>query len=553
LNVGESGLSGSTVTLTGIDQLGNSVSQSATTGAGGAFSFGNLEPSNAAGYTITQTVEPAGTLQGKTNAAGSLGGTPGSDIFSAIAVSAGQNGRNYNFGELAPVSVSGTVFVDSNRNGSLDPGEAGLGGVVVTLRNSKGNVVATSTTAQGNYDFANLPPGNYTLIETLPQGYGQSTPTSIVATVPVGGLTQQNFGLTTSLLAGFVYLDSNHNGAKDPGEPGIFGAIVSLTGTDAAGHAVSRQTTTGPDGSYVFTGLLAGTYTLSETDPPGFIHGQDSTDAPGANVSTRILSQIVVNPGSVGFVKNDFAVFTTSAGQGFASSVVASSVQDPMVLPTVISKLELLSSSADLMTDVAFVNHLFQSLLGRSPDIDGLNSLTMMLMAGFPREQITREIWQSPEHRGLEVDQYYQTYLHRLPDPAGRAGWVNSFLAGASEISVAQLFLTSAEYVATHQSNFSFVTGLYVDVLGRAPDAAGLAAAQAALQSGVNRAALAGTFLTSTEVDRDLVDRYYAQFLGRNADASGEQAFVALLQNQTLSPEAVGEIFLDSGEYYSKK
>jgi hypothetical protein len=64
---------------------------------------------------------------------------------------------------------------------------------------------------------------------------------------------------------------------------------------------------------------------------------------------------------------------------------------------------------------------------------------------------------------------------------------------------------------------------------------------------------LAGTFLTSTEVDRDLVDRYYAQFLGRNADASGEQAFVALLQNQTLSPEAVGEIFLDSGEYYSKK
>jgi hypothetical protein len=143
--------------------------------------------------------------------------------------------------------------------------------------------------------------------------------------------------------------------------------------------------------------------------------------------------------------------------------------------------------------------------------------------------------------------------LHRLPDPAGRAGWVNSFLAGASEISVAQLFLTSAEYVATHQSNFSFVTGLYVDVLGRAPDAAGLAAAQAALQSGVNRAALAGTFLTSTEVDRYLVDRYYAQFLGRNADASGEQAFVALLQNQTLSPEAVGEIFLDSGEYYSKK
>jgi SOS response regulatory protein OraA/RecX len=176
----------------------------------------------------------------------------------------------------------------------------------------------------------------------------------------------------------------------------------------------------------------------------------------------------------------------------------------------------------------------------------------MMLLAGTSRQEVARDIWQSAEHRGIEVDQIYQTYLHRNADPVGRAAWVNAFLAGATEVSVVEMILNSAEYQSTHQSDLSFVTGLYVDVLGRAPDAGGLAIWQQALQNGVSRSAVAEAFLTSGEADRDLVDRFYAEFLQRNADAAGEQGFVRALQNRQLSPEAVAEIFLASNEYFSK-
>jgi hypothetical protein len=52
--LGETGLAGSTVTLTGTDDLGNAVNLSFTTTAGGAYSFSNLRPSGAAGYQLTQ-------------------------------------------------------------------------------------------------------------------------------------------------------------------------------------------------------------------------------------------------------------------------------------------------------------------------------------------------------------------------------------------------------------------------------------------------------------------------------------------------------------------
>src|SRR5205085_1549914 len=49
----ESGIAGATITLTGTDDRGNAVNLSTTTAAGtGAYSFTNLRPSNATGYTI---------------------------------------------------------------------------------------------------------------------------------------------------------------------------------------------------------------------------------------------------------------------------------------------------------------------------------------------------------------------------------------------------------------------------------------------------------------------------------------------------------------------
>jgi hypothetical protein len=61
-------------------------------------------------------------------------------------------------------SISGRVINDLNGNGRLESGEPGLSGVLGTL---SGRASATAlTNAQGEFNFTNLPPGDYRLTET---------------------------------------------------------------------------------------------------------------------------------------------------------------------------------------------------------------------------------------------------------------------------------------------------------------------------------------------------------------------------------------------------
>jgi hypothetical protein len=165
---------------------------------------------------------------------------------------------------------------------------------------------------------------------------------------------------------------------------------------------------------------------------------------------------------------------------------------------------------------------------------------------------IATGFWDSEEHRGLEVDQLYVTYLHRAADAFGRAFWVNSLLGGASEDQVAEGFLTAAEYRQAHAGTDAYLTGLYADVLGRAPDAAGLDYWQAAAQSGQSPAQLADGFLGSLEADEQRVNGYYRNYLGRDADSAGAQAWLSLLQSGQLSPAQVGQAFLASDEFFAR-
>ncbi len=90
------GLSGTTVTLTGTDSLGNSVSLSTTTDNNGAWSFANLAAGN---YTITET-PPTGNYfdDVANNQIGTAGGTTSNNQFS-VALGAGVNGTGYVFND----------------------------------------------------------------------------------------------------------------------------------------------------------------------------------------------------------------------------------------------------------------------------------------------------------------------------------------------------------------------------------------------------------------------------------------------------------------------
>ena len=158
-------------------------------------------------------------------------------------------------------SVSGVVFHDTNANGVLDSGESGLGGVIVGLSNGS----QKTTAADGSYSFTDLVAGSYTVTSSGKTGFFATPYSSPVEsrTTSVGpSVTGLNFGLSYETIEGAVFHDINANGVFDSGETGLGGVIVSLSN--------GSQKTTAADGSYSFTNLIGGTYTVTSNGKSGF-------------------------------------------------------------------------------------------------------------------------------------------------------------------------------------------------------------------------------------------------------------------------------------------
>ena len=59
-----------------------------------------------------------------------------------------------------------------------------------------------------------------------------------------------------------------------------------------------------------------------------------------------------------------------------------------------------------------------------------------LLGNGTPRAAVVDSIWESAEHRGVQVDSFYQTFLDRAADAEGRQFYVDSMIGGMSEEAV---------------------------------------------------------------------------------------------------------------------
>ncbi len=312
----EQGLPSVTVTLTGTSDQG-AVSTQTTTNASGFYSFTGLRPGS---YTITKT-HPNGYVDGKTTV-GTLAGQSATNVISGVTMPPDVNDINNNFGELLPLSsLSGYVYADTVgfNDGIKEPTEAGISGVTVTLTGNSavGSVdVATTTDSNGFYQFTNLQPGNYTITETHPTGWidgkdtigtpgGTTNPDQFTNINLAGGVngTNNNFGeIVYAQLSGTVFYDGSatgyDNGVQDPGEPGIAGVALQLTGTDIDSNAVSLTTTTNANGNYSFGNLAPGTYTINETQPANYLPGKLTVGSLGGQQSSNEFSAITLAAGA---------------------------------------------------------------------------------------------------------------------------------------------------------------------------------------------------------------------------------------------------------------
>ena len=271
--------------------------------------------------------------------------SPGAGVatVASITITAGASAANYNFGGLGS-GLSGSVYVDRNGNGQRDAGEPGIPGVSVSISGvaATGDDICTLivctlvTDAAGGYWFQNLP-GSDAAGYRISEQSQASTPLSnwmdgaerlgtvngaAAGTVfpdafhaVVVGASQlgegYDFGERGSSLAGRIYLDLDSSGAFSAGDTPLVGQTVTLSGTLASGGNIcaflsslsparSCVLTTDANGEYVITDLPAGTYTLTETQPAGYLDGPETVGSAGGSAASSSISAISLGAGVLG-------------------------------------------------------------------------------------------------------------------------------------------------------------------------------------------------------------------------------------------------------------
>lgn len=316
------------VTLKLLNADGTDTGRRAVTDERGYYQFSNLGPGT---YSVME-IHPTEWLDG-IDTPGNVGGiaadSPG-DMISQITLDFGTDAVEYNFGELLPGSIRGTVYVSTTPDCGCDSEKPGLAGVKIELLNDQGQIVATTTTdADGNYAFDNLLPGTYSVrqiqpIEYFDGGYkigsggGDEAGPNRITSIFVGSgsdLVKYDFcEVPPADLSGYVFIDGApilvggtipsdlsvfRDGQRTPDDTPLAGVVLELrdgiTGQPIYADATLPgyygpgpiRVVTDARGFYEFKGLAAGSYAVVQIQPEGLL---DGIDTPGS------LGGLAVNP-----------------------------------------------------------------------------------------------------------------------------------------------------------------------------------------------------------------------------------------------------------------
>lgn len=148
--------------------------------------------------------------------------------------------------------VTGTVFLDANRDNELDDGEHVLPGEHLTLRDGSGSYVrSTSTDGIGHYSFT-VPLGEYHL-DVSGSRYGGAS--RDVRLTREGEQVGADFAKVGAPVAGQLWQESNANAVRDEHDVPVAGRTIRIVGVN-----YHRRTTTTADGRFRFPDVPAGSY-----------------------------------------------------------------------------------------------------------------------------------------------------------------------------------------------------------------------------------------------------------------------------------------------------
>lgn len=276
-------------------------------------------------------------------------------------------------------------------------------------------------------------------------------------------------------------------------------------------------------------------------------------------ISTAGGNDTVIGGAGVNIISTGAGNDTIITGQGIANTIDAGTGFDTVVIggargdfsvaqsgstlvlngddqTTTVTHAEFLSFTdgqtlaiADNADDAA-VLRLYEGLLGRDADAGGAEWFTTAHDNGASNASLADAFITSAEYKDVVVDNYidtlYNTLLGRTDgaDQGGQDFWSNAVANGLSLSNLAAELAASPDGQAATTTDTAYVNGLYEAALGRQADAGGLDFWVDALSSGTSRADIASGIINSSEAaghaNVEFINSLYTNALGRDNDAN---------------------------------
>ncbi len=186
----------------------------------------------------------------------------------------------------------------------------------------------------------------------------------------------------------------------------------------------------------------------------------------------------------------------------------------------------------------------YTEIFGRPADGGGLDFWLGRLATGGDerRTAVARTMLFSPEGAGNEVDRAYDDLLGRGAEPGGRAFWTE-YLQTRPVTELRTNILASPERFEGAGSPAAWITELYQELLGRSPDAGGLAYWVGMEASGAHHYWIVDAIYQSDESLGGRVTAYYLEIFERSPTAAERDAGVEVIRadnERVLRAELLG-------------
>jgi hypothetical protein len=355
--------------------------------------------------------------------------------------------------------LTGVVYADLNGNGKYDLGE-GLGGVTVTVQ----GVGSTTTFDAGGYSLQ-VNPGAYTVTFS---GGGLSAPVTRAVTV---GATNVELEITSgsgtaSQAAGdpatSLWLTQQYQTllGRAPGTADFnywLGKLVSGATRDqvAAAIAASPEHATYDNSHWlaqIYPSLLGRSAGASDLNYwTGVLNGGAARQAAVGSIMQSVEHRRFDGQQWLPLIYQQLLGRAPKpADDAYWLNVLAAGATREQVIANMVISPEYLSKLSNQSS--AWVDQVYQQLLGRHAGAGDLNYWLNVLNTGTSKADVATQIMQSPEYQGDAwrgwISQLYPQLLGRGAGGADLNYWASVWQSGATQAAALDAILNSPEFRA---------------------------------------------------------------------------------------------------------